>query len=467
MFPIRSTIRWRIAGLCAGLTMLILIAFAAVLGTLLTNRIEADQAAELQRSARDLALEIPTGVDSLGNPLIQIDKARLAQRVLLDDAIYRVIDPFNTRSYFSSSDLAYAFEGPSPGITESKGMLVATARIGDGPQPLGFVQLGRPSDAVDSTIGRVWLFLGLCVIGGTVLALLAGLTVAGQAMRPITSLTELAKTVARSGDPSQRAPILTSDDEVGELAETFQGMLESIEAAETERELAFQRQREFVADASHELRTPLTSIQLNLELLRDGHDEDGVAATSALESTRRMNLLVSDLLLLARADANTTRALDAVDLPALVRSAAEEVQPMAAGHTIRTELSDCPTFDGDSNAIQRAARNLIENAVRHTPPGTDIAVVTEVDSGWVRIEVSDDGPGLPPGMETRVFDRFTRADGSADTTRSDGTGLGLAIVKAVAEAHGGSATAENLPEGGARFTVKLPLPSATHQLGSG
>lgn len=457
MFPVRSTVRWRIAGLCAGLTLLILIAFAAVLGTLLTNRIQADQAAELQRSARDLATEIPVGVDPFGHQLIQIDRARLDQTVGLDDAIYRVIDPLNTRNYFASSNLAYAFGGPSGGVTEKQGMLVATAPIGDGPRPVGFVQFGRPNDAMDSTISRVWLFLALCVIGGTVLALLAGLTVAGQAMRPITSLTEIARKVARSGDPSQRDRVLTSDDEVGELAETFEGMLESIEAAETDRELAFERQREFVADASHELRTPLTSIQLNLELLRDGDDEDGVAVDSALESTRRMNLLVADLLLLARADARTPRSLGPVSLSEVVRSAAAEVSPIAKDHSIITEITDCPTFEGDANSIQRAARNLIENAVRHTPSGTRITVATESDTGEARLVVSDDGPGLPEGMKERIFERFTRADGSADTTRSEGTGLGLAIVKAVAEAHGGEATAGDSPDGGARFTLRFPL----------
>lgn len=461
MLPIRSTVRWRIAGLCAGLTLLILIAFAAVLGTLLTNRIEADQAAELQRSAHELATEIPIGMDPFGHPLLQIDKARLDRTVGLDDAIYRVIDPFNTRSYFASSNAAYAFGGPDSEITETRGMLVASAQIGEGPRPLGFVQFGKPDDAMDSTVNRVWLFLGLCVIGGTILALLAGLMVAGQAMRPITSLTELARKVARSGDPSQRAPVLASDDEVGELARTFEGMLDSIEAAEDERERAFQRQREFVADASHELRTPLTSIQLNLELLRDGHNEDGVAVRSALDSTRRMNLLVSDLLLLARADASKPRSLEPFDLSRVVRSAVDEVEPIATDHNLVTSLNECPETAGDANSLQRASRNLIENAIRHTPAGTTIEVTTEGRSGEIRLIVADDGPGLPDGMEEKVFERFARAEGSADTTRSDGTGLGLSIVKAVAESHGGTATARNLPGGGAEFTISIPITSAS------
>ena len=466
MFGIGSTVRWRIAGLCAGLTMLILIVFAAVLGTLLTNRIKDDQASELERSARDLATEIPIGVDPSGQPQILIDKARLDQRVLLDNAVYRILDPFNVTSA-ASSRIAYAFEDPSTGITESNGLLVATAPIGGASgQPLGFVQFGKPDDAMDSTVNRVWLFLGLCVVGGTILALLAGLTVAGQAMRPITSLTELARKVARSGDPSQRAPVEASDDEVGELARTFEGMLDSLEEAEREREQAFQTQREFVADASHELRTPLTSIQLNLELLRDGDDHDGVAVDSALDSTRRMNLLVADLLLLARADSGSQPARESVDLSQVVESALSEVEPIASEHELISDLGEGCEVKGDANSLQRAARNLIENAVRHTPAGSTIRVTTHREDGRVLLLVTDDGPGLAKGMEEKIFERFARAEGKADTTRSDGTGLGLAIVKAVAESHGGSASACNEESGGARFTISIPLANAAGQRSS-
>jgi two-component system OmpR family sensor kinase len=443
MFPVRPTLRWRIAVLCAGLTMLILIAFAAVLGTLLTSRIEDDQAAELQRQARDLALAY------------RPSQAKWERPLLPADAVYRILYPFGVTKEVSSP-LAHAFGSPGNEITEARGILVATASITRGTERLGFVQFGRPDDAMDATIGRVWLFLGLCVIGGTALALLAGLTVAGQAMKPITSLTELARKVARSGDPSDRAPVLTSDDEVGELARTFEGMLDSIEASETQREDAFRRQREFIADASHELRTPLTSIQLNLEMLRDGHDEDGVAVTSALDSTRRMNLLVADLLMLARTDSNTTQSLEPIDLSEITRAAVREVEPIATDHVLVSSLTDCPRIEGDQNALQRAARNLIENAVRHTPPGTEVMIRTEPYGDAIRLVVSDNGPGLPDGKEEQVFERFARADGSADTTRSEGTGLGLAIVRAVADAHGGSASARNRPGGGAEFELTIP-----------
>lgn len=460
MFALVSTVRWRIALLCAGLTMLILIAFAAVLGTLLTNRIEEDRASELNRSARSLAGQVESRIGSRGQPIPVVSKSELPGGDVLGGAVYRVIDPFNV-TRLASSPAAETFASPSREITEANGLVVATARISSDGQPAGFVQFGKPAEPVDSTISRIWLFLGLSVVGGTALALLAGLTVAGQAMKPITSLTRLARKVQQTGDPSEREPVEPTDDEVGELAETFEEMLESIEAAEMEREEIFARQREFVADASHELRTPLTSIQLNLEMLRDGHDEEGVAVPSALESTRRMSGLVSDLLLLARSDAGTRQRSRAVDLPSVIRAAVAEVGPIAGSRRIDLVESPCPSVSGDPDALQRATRNLIENAIKHTPDETRIEVTARPTPAGAEIVVRDDGPGIPPGMTERVFERFTRADGAADTSSSDGSGLGLAIVEAIARSHGGEASARNIAGGGVEFRISLPVAAST------
>ena len=156
------------------------------------------------------------------------------------------------------------------------------------------------------------VFLGLGVLGGAALALLAGLATARRAMSPITELTEAAREIQRTRDPSLRVPHPEAEDEVAELARTLEGMLRSLDAARGETQAALERQREFVADASHELRTPLTSVLANLELLEDELEgEQREAAASALRSSRRMRRLVADLLLLARADAGRLRAHDA------------------------------------------------------------------------------------------------------------------------------------------------------------
>ena len=201
------------------------------------------------------------------------------------------------------------------------------------------LQYARSTDSLDATISRLWLFLGGGVLGGTLLAALAGMAVAGRAMRPVSALTATAREIASTRDPSLRIPEPETDDEVGELARTLDQMLRELDAARSETEQMMQVQREFVADASHELRTPLTSILANLELLQDRLEAAGPRAgeesemiESALRSSRRMGRLVSDLLLLARADAGRTGARRECDLAEVAAAALSEVRPVADGH---------------------------------------------------------------------------------------------------------------------------------------
>jgi signal transduction histidine kinase len=143
-----------------------------------------------------------------------------------------------------------------------------------------------------------------------------------------------------------------------------------------------------------------------------------------------------------------------------VAAAVAEVRPVADGRSLRVETDDAVAVTGNSDELHRLAVNLLDNAVRHTPEGTTVAVTVERRDGSAVLEVADDGPGLPAGMEQQVFSRFVRGGGPADLAADSGTGLGLAIVRAVAESHGGAVTAGAGPNGGARFTVTLPASDA-------
>jgi signal transduction histidine kinase len=325
-----------------------------------------------------------------------------------------------------------------------------------------YVQYARDHSGLENTINRLWLFLGVGVLGGTVLAALAGMAVAGRAMRPVSALTATAREIAFTRDPSLRIPQPDSDDEVGELARTLDEMLRQLDAARSETEQMMQAQREFVADASHELRTPLTSILANLELLQDHLDElerrgeEGEMVASALRSSRRMSRLVSDLLLLARADAGRTSARHECDLAEVAAAAMSEVRPVADGRFLTLDQDGPVCVDGNPDELHRLAVNLLDNGVRHTPVGTRIEVAVARRNGDAVLEICDDGPGIPAGMEEQIFSRFVRGAGPADVAANDGTGLGLAIVKAVAASHGGEVRAGRSPAGGARFTVRLP-----------
>jgi two-component system, OmpR family, sensor kinase len=285
-------------------------------------------------------------------------------------------------------------------------------------------------------------------------------------MRPISSLTAAAGEIASTRDPSRRVPQPETDDEVAELARTLDQMLRALDEARSETQQMVIAQREFVADASHELRTPLTSILANLELLevslsreQEGQDERGEMIDSALRSSRRMSRLVSDLLLLARADAGRSAPRRRVELPEIAGAAVAEAMPVADRHPISADMSDSAEVIGNPDELHRMVANLIDNAMRHTPEGTPIHIKVGTDDGSAVVEVTDEGPGLPGALGDQIFERFVRGSGPADLSRNAGSGLGLAIVHAVATSHGGTVVAGSSPSGGARFTVRVPLAS--------
>jgi two-component system, OmpR family, sensor kinase len=319
------------------------------------------------------------------------------------------------------------------------------------------VQYGRRLSDLDATIARVELLLVLGVLAGTALALLAGMMIARRAMAPIAELTSTAEEIARTRDPSRNMPEPVADDEVAELARTLGGMLRELDAAHAETEAMLTRQRQFVADASHELRTPLTSVLANLELLAESLEgEEADTARSALRSSRRMRRLVADLLLLARTDVGRVVRREPCDLAQIVVEAAAELGPISGEHDISLDVHPA-VVEASRDEFHRLAINLIENAVRHTPPGTAIRVTTGMTSeGKVRLAVEDDGPGVPERLSSTLFERFVRGAGD----RGGSFGLGLAIVRAVAESHGGSVSLEpthpDAERPGARFVVTLP-----------
>ncbi len=459
-------VRWRIAATSAGLTLAILLVFGVLIGKVATERIRSDFNREVNGAAQTLAAELrivntPTGSWVIEGPNLK-DFARP------NDAMVRV---FNSEGALLEQSGNATGLGPlREGSSNLKGMRATTARIANGSGTLtGYVQYARSVAHVDSTIDRLLLFVAAGVLGGTLLASLAGVTIAGRAMRPISALTATARQVAATGDPSRRMPAPKAGDEVGELAYTLEQMLRSLDAAKAESETAMKKQREFVADASHELRTPLTSVLANLELLQaslegPGHEEEQAMIGSALRSSARMSRLVADLLLLARADAGRSGAHRRCDLAELAGHAAAEVAPMMGDRELKVENGRVLALEGNPDELHRMVLNLLDNAARHTPPGSTIELRLRREGGEAVLEVADDGPGIPPELRGAVFDRFVRGNGPADTAVRGGSGLGLAIVRAVAASHGGSAEAAESERGGALFRIRLPLSEAEQRI---
>ncbi len=455
----RLPIRTRLAGVSALLTFVILCAFAVAIGSFTVHRIRSDFNRQVADTANQLPSQLNVKIAQSGEDrAITISPPLSAWAAPEDHAIVRVFTLGGTvLAQEPRSAVGLGSPSSQPRTVHGYRVIsrVGIVRLAGSDEPIGqvVIQYGRAVSDTEATVARVELFLLVGVLAGTALALLAGMAIARRAMAPIAELTSTAEAIARTRDPSRSVPQSQADDEVAVLARTLEGMLRELDAARGETETMLARQRRFVADASHELRTPLTSVLANLELLAESlHGEQGEAARSALRSSQRMRRLVADLLLLARTDVGRVVPRQTCDLAQIVAEAAGELSPVSAEHEIVLEVQPV-TVDAVRDELHRLAINLIENALRHTPPGTRILVSTGVHDGNAQLAVADDGPGVPPELAPTLFERFVRGAGD----RGGSFGLGLAIVKAVAESHGGSVELQSPPGGGARFVVTLPL----------
>ncbi|HEX2232306.1 MAG TPA: HAMP domain-containing sensor histidine kinase, partial [Thermoleophilaceae bacterium] len=356
----RLPIRAKLAAVSAALTFMILCLFAVVVGALAEQRVRAAFDDDLRATAADLQSQVDVRLAEDGRLAIRLDRDVVAAAAA-GDAVIRVVD---RGGRVLGPKGAPPLGPPVEGVRDagdyrviSRELFVPAQAQGGSPFDLmptprfegavAYVQYGKPERSVERTVARVRVFLGLGVLGGTLLAFLAGLWVARRAMRPIAGLTRAAREVARTRDPDVNLPHPEANDEVADLAATLENMLRELGAARSETESALLRQREFVADASHELRTPLTSILANLELLEaELAGEQREIAGAALRSSRRMRRLVADLLLLARADAGRQSPHEPVDLAAVAREAAEEAEVVASDHPLSLDLPGPVTVEG-------------------------------------------------------------------------------------------------------------------------
>ena len=277
-----------------------------------------------------------------------------------------------------------------------------------------------------------------------------GWVLAGGALRPVERLRAEAAATSTL-EPSRRLAVPDTGDELQRLAVTLNAMLDRLHEA-------LERERRFVDEASHELRTPLGVLRGEVELALKqprSHAELEGALRSVQQEADRLTRLTQDLLVLARTDRGRLAVhrseTDVGELLARVVSGFS-ARAEAAGIRITTD-ADGVRARIDADRIRQALENLLDNALRHVPPGGEIRIQASRGGDGVRLAVRDTGPGFSGTLLPRAFERFARDDGNRD---GEGTGLGLAIVRAIAEAHGGRATAENPSEGGAAVTIDLP-----------
>jgi signal transduction histidine kinase len=449
----RWSLRARLTVLTSGLLCVALVVGAVVLSTVLSR----SRGAALDDVVRDRAVTVAGLVagDRVPDALPVAEPGEIAQVL---DADGRVVATSPTASRTLPvlpadvlAGLREAAGGPAPlvlGTQESAYDAQARAAVlvvpGDDGEPGDVVVATVPVAEVEGLVRALRLSLAGVVPVLTVLFATAIWVALGRALRPVERLRSAAAQVARAGGPGS-LPEPGTDDEIGALARTLNEMLDRLEVAAG-------RQRAFVADAAHELRTPLAALGATLDVARehpDAYARDELVADLAAE-TRRMQVLVDDLLLLARLGSRPVPGTP-VDLGAVAREAAALA---AAGRdpdrVVAVEVHGAGTARGDAAALGRVVRNLVDNALRHAAG----AVQVEVADGSV--VVVDDGPGIAADDRERVFERFVRLD-DARARPGGGSGLGLAIAREVAREHGGDVRLGDRTDGAPGLRAELRL----------
>ena len=312
----------------------------------------------------------------------------------------------------------------------------------------GAVQVARNLGETDRALNDL---LRRTIPLGVVLAAAAAAVawlLARRALRPVEQLTRAAEHVARTQDLAGTIEA-TRNDEVGRLARSFNAMLEALQTSR-------RQQQRLVADAGHELRTPLTSIRANIEHLQRAGSLDGAARRRILGDVhaelRELGDLVAELVELAGETGAADEPWVTIELAELAEGAAERAR-RRTDRDIATVAEPEGTIRGQQGPLERAVDNLVGNAIKFSPEGTPIRILT----GHGRLEVHDRGPGIPPEDQPLVFERFFR---SAGARGEPGSGLGLAIVKQIVERHGGRIWAGASPEGGAAVGFEIPTGEA-------
>jgi signal transduction histidine kinase len=442
------SLRLRLALFGAAVVAATLVIFGVLLYALLARSVTTNQDDALRARAGEAVASLKTASNLA--PQASVAPANLATstEVFLEvfDSGWNVI--------YSTAQLNGSPPMPSARLRAAAQRIGATFDTDNGlryfavPFNAGYVVTGQSTRVPKSNLSGVVGFLIISGVPTLIAALGASWLVAGRALKPLKDVAGAADEIGRSRDFGRRLPKRKSRDEVALLSTSFNRMLEQLQDS-------FESQRRFVADASHELRTPLSTIQGNAGLLAHGppiaEPVRRAAAADIAEETERMGRLVDRLLTLARADSGLRLELAPVDLRRVVVDVGRQAAAVHPERKFEVEVVDA-RIAGDEDALRQLLWTLVDNALRYSR--STITIDLEIDSGWARLMVGDDGPGISVEERERVFERFYRADRSRS---GQGAGLGLSIARWITDQHGGRIIADSSRAGGAGLYVDLPL----------
>ncbi len=461
-----NTLRVRFALWIACLLLVGFVAFGTFVYLRLTRELHAalDDALRLRANQVLGTVNVDNGRLTRGEVVpgdaLGADGSRPADLVRLLDAHGQLLETVSgDRSLaVDRSTLAVALQGQSSFTTlvaSPRRLRLYAAPVMDGSRVAGIVQVGQSLVPLDDTLNRLLVAL---LVGGPLLiagAAAGGYLLAGRALAPIDTITRTAGAIGADALHT-RLNVPATDDEVGRLAATFDAMLDRLDRA-------FQRERQFTADASHELRTPLAAMQVILGVTQAAprSPADYARALADLTAeTGRLRTLVDALLQLARGEALDRATAEPVDLSTLLADVVAVMEPQATlrGLHLAIEVPAGLVVWGNRDGLVSLFMNLMDNAVKYTERGS-VTIRGAVDARGSEIVIADTGIGIAPEHLPQIFNRFYRVD-AARSTR--GTGLGLAIAQGIAAAHGGGITVQSNAGLGTAFTVTLPSGGGRH-----
>lgn len=463
------TLRSRLTLVYTAVFGVLLVAISVVSYAALAYQLDADVTANLAELTRGLHGYLRFGAEA---PTVVFDRSDPAETAFVEEAIryYQVFDATSGEILVQSDALGpLGLEFTPAEVRQFRDQLVTVnvhtdygrVRLSNSvlTPPNGksyLLQVGVSLAPMDRALERFLALLLVSVPAGLIAAFAIGRWMGGVALAPLTRLAEATRTIDIE-DLRRRLPVRGASDELDDVADAFNDTLERLEHAIGEM-------RQFSAALAHELRTPLAALRGDIEMAmleRGGSDDVQRRFASQLEEIDKLKRLIDQILMLARAEAGEIPlTLEAVDLGALAASLVDQVEPVAqaGGIALGCEQADGVVVRGDADWLKRLVLNLLDNAIKFTPPGGRVVVRVSRDGAEARLAVQDTGVGIDPEFRPHIFERFFRAD-PARSPGLDGAGLGLSLAKWIVDRHHGVIDVDSQPGQGSTFTVHLPLAS--------
>jgi heavy metal sensor kinase len=465
------SLRFRLIMWYAGLLTGVFLLCGAAMCQALRHYLKQSLAESLQRRTQQIAASLLAGVEKTGEPFVagQITTRYAPENfdrfVRLSRRDGTVVYASGRAATFDPAGLPPAAAGESPRIAllpDGNRLLIVAEEYRTPSGREYVIESGGPTQPIDTVVSRLMFLLLLGVPVVVFVAVGGGYVLVGQALAPVVQIARSAEQITLH-NLNERLPLSNTGDELEHLSLALNRMIVRLSEA-------FEQNRRFLADASHELRTPLAALRGEMESVVEqtrALPELSDRAGSALEEVDRLSKIVDALFAISRLDAGEAQQeWDRFDLAAVAASTTEQMSLLAEdkGISVACHAQGHVSVEGDRARIKQVVVNLLDNAIKYTPPGGSVNLNVRADGGKAILEVADTGIGISAGALPRVFERFFRVD-NGRSREIGGAGLGLAIVKSICTAHGGRVEVESAEGRGSRFTVKLPLARPGQRLG--